>query len=423
MGTCSICHRENIDTISGVCGECIGRNRKSARQKKRSIKLVVIVLIFAAGLYGIQYLSSTGILQKSLENISEKTSQTTNEIEKQVSNVTETLKPKPTEQNPEPVSNQPVPERSPSVSPIQQSPQTPALAQLYQYALGIVNKDRKDNGLPPVMLSDISSAQNHADDQLKNNYFSHWNTSNVKPYVTYTELGGKNYVAENNFFKYSYCPSSNCIENTFDPYQEIKDGENEMMNNDVTCCNNGHRNNILEPDHTHVNFGIAYNHERLYFVEQFENNLISWQALKLNGNQLILNGKYPAGYSLNNIEIFEDPSPKNITGNELENSSPYNKGSYDQGNLAGVAVQRPPDNSRYVECSPGKIQLVTSDGKKQCVDYIMYDNLPVPNSIDMILDLSKWLSQSGSLHNLYVTLNDKNGNQVQATSITLEDLK
>jgi len=351
------------------------------------------VLIFAAGLYSIQYLSNAGILQKSLENISEKATQTTNEIENKVS----------------------------TVSPIQQ-PQTPALAQLYQYALGIVNKDRKGHGLPPVMLSEIGSAQNHADDELKNNYFSHWNTDGVKPYVIYTELGGKNAVAENDFYKYSYCPSVICFENNFDPYKVIKEGENEMMYND-SQSNWGHRDNILEPNHTHVNFGIAYNHDRFYFVEHFETNLISWQALKLNGNQLILNGKYHSGYSLYNVDIFEDPSPKDLTSNELGNVSPYNKGFYDQGNLVGVAVQRTFDNSRYVECSAGKIQLDTSDGQKKCVDYILYDNLSGPNSIDMVLDLSKWLSQGGSLHTLYVTLIDKNGSQVEATSITLEDLK
>ncbi|MBI3639536.1 MAG: CAP domain-containing protein [Thaumarchaeota archaeon] len=358
------------------------------------MKLVVVLLIFLAGLYGFQYLSSTGILQKSLENISEKATQTTNEIENKVS----------------------------TVSPIQQSPKNPDLATLYQYALGIVNKDRKDHGLPPVVLSDIGSAQNHADDELKNNYFSHWNTNNVKPYVTYTELGGKNAVAENDFYKYSYCPSVICFQNNFDPYQVIKEGEYEMMYND-SQSNWGHRDNILEPHHTHVNFGIAYNHERFYFVEHFETNLISWQALKLNGNQLIMNGKYPAGYSLYNVDIFEDPSPVSLTGKELDNSSPYNKGFYDQGNLVGVAVQKPSYFSKYVECSVGKIQLDTSDGQKKCVDYILYNNSPVSNSINMVLDLSKWLSQGGSLHTLYVTLLDKNGNQVEATSITLEDLK
>jgi cysteine-rich secretory family protein len=396
LGTCSICHRENLDTISGVCGECIERNRKKSRQKKRSTKIIVIVSICIIGFYGIQYLSSTGILEKSLPTISEKTSQPYNEIEKQVSTVTEKLK--------------------------LQSPKNPDLTQLYQFALGIVNKDRNDHGLPPVMLSDMGSAQNHADDELKNNYFSHWNTDGVKPYVTYTELGGKNSVAENDFYKYSYCPNVICVQNNFDPYQVIEEGEYEMMYND-SQSNWGHRDNILEPNHTHVNFGIAYNHDRFYFVEHFETNLISWQVLKLNGNQLIMNGKYPAGYSLYNIDVFEDPSPKVLTSNELENASPYNKGFYDQGNLVGVAVQRPSDFSRYVECSPGKIQIDMSGGQKQCVDYVMYDNLPVPYTIGMVLDLSKWLSQSESLHTLYVTLIDKNGNQVEATSITLEDLK
>ena len=328
--------------------------------------------------------------------MSEKTSGPYIEIEKQVSVVTEKLN--------------------------LQSPKNPDLTTLNQYALDLVNKDRKDNGLPPVVLSDLGSAQNHADDELKNNYFSHWNSDGVKPYVTYTELGGKNDMAENDFYKYSYCQGVICFENNFDPYNVIKEGEYEMMYND-SQSNWGHRNNILEPHHTHVNFGIAYNHQRFYFVEHFETNLISWDTLKLNGNQLTMNGHYPTGYSLYNMDIFEDPSPQSLTGKELDNSSPYNKGFYDQGNLVGVAVSRPSDNSYYVECSAGKIQLDLSGGEKKCAEYTMYDNSGVPNTINMVVDLSKWLSQNGSLHTLYVTLLDKNGNQVEATSITLEDLK
>jgi len=99
-----------------------------------------------------------------------------------------------------------------------QTPTQPTdLPSLYAYALKIVNDDRKANGLGPVALSNIQSAQNHANDQLALKYFSHWNSDGVKPYVVYTKLGGRGNVAENNYYTYSYCPTSNCLENIYDP--------------------------------------------------------------------------------------------------------------------------------------------------------------------------------------------------------------
>ena len=295
------------------------------------------------------------------------------------------------------------------------------LASLYVYALKIVNDDRKAHGLNPVALSGINSAQYHADDQLRLQYFSHWNSDGVKPYVVYTKLGGKGLVAENDYNKYSYCPTSNCVENTYDPYEEIKNGENEMMTNDA-ASHWGHRDNIIDPHHTHVNFGIAYDNERFYFVENFENNLVNWQSLQLSNNRLHLLGTVPTGYSISQISIFSDSAPKILTSTELNTVSPYNLGYYDQGTLVGDIVPMPKENSRYVECTPGKISLDTERGK-DCVDYITFvNNSSTPNGIDIYVDVSKW-SGTGSLHTFYLSLKDQDNNEVEATSLTLEYLK
>jgi len=69
--------------------------------------------------------------------------------------------------------------------------------QLVQFALEQVNDDREKHGVPPVNLGNNSAAQKHADDSLEFDYFSHWNSEGVKPYVTYTLFGGRGNVAEN----------------------------------------------------------------------------------------------------------------------------------------------------------------------------------------------------------------------------------
>ncbi|MDE2589252.1 MAG: diguanylate cyclase, partial [Patescibacteria group bacterium] len=109
----------------------------------------------------------------------------------------------------------------------------PTKEDLYQYALAIVNKDRADHGLRSLSLSHISSAQNHADDMLNAEYFSHWNTDGVKPYVTYTKLGGRGDVNENISVTSSYCPSSNCAPYSFDPFKQINDSHGHAVGDQI----------------------------------------------------------------------------------------------------------------------------------------------------------------------------------------------
>jgi uncharacterized protein YkwD len=293
---------------------------------------------------------------------------------------------------------------------------------LYSFALKLVNEDRKANGLNPVMLSTIKSAQNHADDQMSLKYFSHWNSDGVKPYVTYTKLGGRGTVAENDYYTYYICPTANCVNNKYDPYEEITKGENKMMNNDDSS-NRGHRDNILNPNHTFVNFGIAYDNERFYFVEHFEDYLVYWQIVKLVGNRLTMVGIIQTGYSMDGIDIFSDPKPKTLTEYELDNSPPYNARFYSQGSYVGTIVKEPTGNFYYPECSPGKINVTSSGNTYQCLDYATYENnSPNPNAINLVVDVSKWTNSDG-LHTIYVNLKDSSGKVVPATSLTLEYLK
>ncbi len=83
----------------------------------------------------------------------------------------------------------------------------PSLEELVNYTLSIITNDRMSSNLQNVTLSQITSAQQHADDMLKNHYFSHWDTQGYKPYVRYTLAGGTGAVDEN--LAYQSGPYSN----------------------------------------------------------------------------------------------------------------------------------------------------------------------------------------------------------------------
>lgn len=296
----------------------------------------------------------------------------------------------------------------------------PTKEELYQYALQVINQDRINHGVSPVALSNVSSAQNHADDMLNAGYFSHWNTVGVKPYVTYTKLGGRGDVNENISVTTAYCPSSNCKTNYFDPLKQINDSEYDMMYKDQ-ASDWGHRDNIINPKFTDVNIGIAYNNEKFYFVEHFENNRVKWKTMELDGNKLHLVGTVPPGYSLYQIELFTDPNSEPLNSTTLDTLSPYNLGYYDQGKFAGVILPRPGADSHYPECSKGKAILDTTKGEV-CVDYVTYTNISTePLGIDILPDVSKWIGSG--LHTFYVTLKKQDGKQVETSSVTLEYLK
>lgn len=69
-----------------------------------------------------------------------------------------------------------------------------------------------------------------------------------------------------------------------------------MMNYDAACCNNGHRDNILDSLHNQVSIGIAYSQQTdtLYFVEDFQNSYVTDLSLQTTGNVVTLQGNNTA---------------------------------------------------------------------------------------------------------------------------------
>jgi uncharacterized protein YkwD len=199
-----------------------------------------------------------------------------------------------------------------------------------EYALGLINRDRNNYALHNVTLSSEPSAQQHANSMLANSYFSHWDTHGMKPYMRYTLLGGRGSVTENIAFVYN----SSGINIT----STLKEMEYNFMYNDYKCCQNGHRDNILNPWHNQVSIGIAYNETAIYFVEDFIDSYIAWlggtPSVSDNLNVTLL-GSLPNGYSLSSIQINYDVPVSNLTQADF-NMSPYN-GPYSYGTtVAGI---------------------------------------------------------------------------------------
>jgi uncharacterized protein YkwD len=199
------------------------------------------------------------------------------------------------------------------LQPDSQNPKFTAHVELVQHALELINKDREKFGLAPVKLSSNQAAQMHAEDVFKTKQISHWTTNGEKPYMTYTDYGGKGNVQQNVAIagftqdQYNECETNillNCEK--IDPMTTIDKLENEMVYNDQQCCDNGHRDNILDGHHTHVSIGIAYDQYYLAFVENFENNY--GLEVTINNGQVRVSGNLSTG-TLDYIGIYYDTMP------------------------------------------------------------------------------------------------------------------
>ena len=125
------------------------------------------------------------------------------------------------------------------------------LETLVLYMLDLINEDRAENGLDPVVLGTNTAAQQHAEEMLNAGYLAHWNLDGLKPYMRYTLAGGFNYEGENvSGPPYYTDPDTLLHQNVLDLLKNAQEG---LMNSP------GHRRNILDKWHKKVNIGIAFN--------------------------------------------------------------------------------------------------------------------------------------------------------------------
>lgn len=232
------------------------------------------------------------------------------------------------------------------LQPQGQEPRTVPREELVQHALDLINKDRAEFGMPPVELSANQAAQAHAEDVFNTKLISHWMTNGEKPYMTFTRYEGKGSVQQNvaiagfSAEQYEECRTNILIDcERIEPLSTIEELEYEMMYKDKECCNDGHRNNILDPRHTHVSIGIVYDRYYVAFVENFENNY--GLDVSVNGGQVRISGQLLEG-ELEQIRIYYDEKPTRAIYDQNKHLL-----SYSAGELAATVVKPLPPGYYY----------------------------------------------------------------------------
>lgn len=193
----------------------------------------------------------------------------------------------------------------------------PALQRLM---LDLINEDRQANGLQPVAwdASAALAAMAHAEDMAAQGYLSHWNTQGWGPDVRYGLAGGTDVIKENVAAQWQRYDDGRPA-----PIEDwpalIRDAQTGLMNSP------GHRANILDPFHTHVGIGIAYNAQtgETRIAQEFINRYIAFSAQPaLAGNAIDLSFTLLEGAREPLINLAFEPLPQPLTPDDLNNRMP-----------------------------------------------------------------------------------------------------
>jgi hypothetical protein len=216
-------------------------------------------------------------------------------------------------------------------------------------------------------------------------YFSHFDTQGYKPYMRYSLLGGRGADFEN----VAYCNFAACSTPGFTATSEVEAAikllEHSMVYDDVTCCNNGHRYNILDPLHNIVSIGVAYNSTYVFFDEEFENDYINLNfqvtgASSANPYYVTMSGALTQRVTApSSIYIAFDPTPSTTTPAQL-NAGPH---EYGPGILEGGVL---PKTGPFGQCAQ------FTQGTTVCAD--KWD--VTSSSVDIAFSLGDFVKNYGS---------------------------
>jgi uncharacterized protein YkwD len=226
----------------------------------------------------------------------------------------------------------------------------PLYEELAQYTLGLINQDRLSLGDQAVNLSLVPSGQQHADSMLFFGYLSHWDTQGLKPYMRYSLLNGTGAVFEN----VAWQTQSPFAYSSLDDLKSALVKMNLQMMYDDSAFNWEHRSNILDPDHTSVSLGIAYDEDNVYLVEDFENIFVNLTSpLTLSDGLLRIEGTTSLALDLSVAAVYMDATPTNISVNALRQDPQYT-GSYGLGTEIGVVL---PPSGYGITGPPGTLSV------------------------------------------------------------------
>jgi len=159
------------------------------------------------------------------------------------------------------------------------------ILEIERQILSLTNNERSAQGVPPLIWDDrlATIARDHSEDMARNDYIGHVNSQGEDPtqrairqgYSVHKELAGGWYsegIGENIAEMPTGMVMFNCPTETIQVPNSAGGVADAMMDawmNHDACQGNGHRNNILHSQYSHIGIGVAYDGSNYIATQDF----------------------------------------------------------------------------------------------------------------------------------------------------------
>lgn len=210
-----------------------------------------------------------------------------------------------------------------TVAPTRTPTPPPDLETFARYMMDLINRDRQAAGFPPVQWDETAAraAQVHAEEMARYVYLSHWNLDGYGPEHRYNYAGGRDAVRENVYAYYQRSSAGAGI-----PIQDWQKAVEEAQ--EALMQSAGHRDNILQPSHTHVGIGIGYNPAlgEVRIAQEFVDRYVILDPvpeLARAGDAVEIAGRMLPGVSSPLFNLAYEPAPTPMSVAELNKTGTY----------------------------------------------------------------------------------------------------
>lgn len=190
--------------------------------------------------------------------------------------------------------------------------------------LGVINANRARHGLSALRLDILACrvASRSASEALRGGYQGHWNLRGEKPYHRWAFAGGLDHVMENASVMRSSAPLSKDYNTVLNFITDI-----HMRMYKETPPNDGHRQNILNPWHTHVGLGFSLTEGDFRYYELYLDRYLEYDAtpreLKAGGEVALSGRVIKPGYGVFFAIVYYEPFPSPMTVSEVNAHGSY----------------------------------------------------------------------------------------------------
>ena len=249
-----------------------------------------------------------------------------------------------------------------------------------RHLLSMVNDERAAEGLSSLKLDELACnvAQKHAIEMAENDFLSHWDLAGLKPYHRYSFAGGTDANAEND----ASADYSKAIESDEMPHAVVR---MHITMHDEVPPNDGHRQTMLTPQHTHVGFGMAWRGLHIRLCEVYVSRYIQIDPYPLisrpQSRFVLTGGVLDPRHSVEALEVYFEPPPAPPAKSWLRTPRRY-----------GL----PPDRETFYKKLPA--HKTYDDGSTGSIEVLSHGRFSVPVELSHkqpgIYTLVVWISRS-----------------------------